>query len=401
MTADVVTRPAPRRPAIAGWVRTAAAFVAAVATVSCASPLDAPRPLGVALERGVPPAPAVIELTGLGREERDALARQARDAAAWERFFRVAVAGAPDRAPAVAGAYAITERAVRFTPAFPLEPGRRYDVRVDLTGIRGHLPATLRADLGLPGLPAPAADTRVLGVSPAGDTVPENLLRIYVWFSGPMAREDGRPHVRLVDEQSGEVAGAFLPVDGAFWNDERTRYTLFFDPGRVKDDILPNRRMGRPLVAGRRYRLVIAPAWRDARGAPLVAPFEHRFRAVAAAKAPLDVGSWHVAPPRAGSRDPLTVRFPAPLDRALALRAVGVEAPSGAALAGEVSLDPDDTRWQFVPAAPWRAGDHRLVALDALEDPAGNRLGRAFEVAIDDNRPAPPPRVMRPFTIAP
>jgi hypothetical protein len=393
---DVVTPRSPRRSACAG-----AAALLGAALAACSSPHDVPQPIAVAIERPAAPAAATIAVTGLGRDERAALASAMSDAAAWERVFRVAVDGTADSAPAVAGTYALTDRGVRFTPAFPLEAGRLYDVRVNLTGVRTGLPAELRTSLGLPAAPAPKAETRVVGVSPAGDTVPENLLRIYVWFSAPMAREDGRPHVTLIDERSGEVKDAFLPIDGAFWNDERTRYTLFFDPGRVKDDILPNRSMGRPLVAGHRYRLQIAPAWRDARGAPLVAPFEHRFRAVAAAKAALDIATWQVAGPRPGSRDPLVVTFPTTLDRALALRTIGVETAGGASVDGDVSLDPTDTRWQFVPRAAWAAGGYRVVALDALEDPAGNRLGRAFEVTIDDGRAEPPPRATRAFTVAP
>ena len=32
------------------------------------------------------------------------------------------------------------------------------------------------------------------------------------------------------------------------------------------------------------------------------------------------------------------------------------------------------------PAEPWRAGSYKLLALDILEDVAGNQIGRAFEV---------------------
>ena len=49
-------------------------------------------------------------------------------------------------------------------------------------------------------------------------------------------------------------------------------------------------------------------------------------------------------------------------------------------LDGEISLGPFETRWRFTPRVAWVAGDHALVALTLLEDPAGNRLGRAFEV---------------------
>ena len=248
-------------------------------------------------------------------------------------------------------------------------------------------------------MPAPVAETRVVGVSPAGDTVPENLLRIYVWFSAPMSRESGVAHVTLFDDRA-EVKDAFLPVDGGFWNHDFTRYTLFFDPGRVKDGILPRERMGRPLVAGRRYRLVIAPTWRDARGAPLAEPFEHRFRAGAAATKALDMAAWQITTPAAGTREPVVVRFPAPLDHALALRAIGVESLAGEPLDGDVSIDAADTRWQLVPREPWRVGRFTLVALDALEDPAGNRLGRAFEVPLAGAASREgPPRRLRVFEV--
>jgi hypothetical protein len=396
--------PTPRR--LAGRVVSSAVAVAAAVlaflAAACGGAAIGPEPLAVSLVTPARQPHPVIELTGLSRDERGALASQPPDAAAWEALLHVGVQAAnPDAPPppAVAGRYTVTDRGVRFTPAFPLQPGRRYDVRVDLSRVRRDGTRTLATTVGLPAAAVPAPAARVVGVSPSADTVPANLLRVYVWFSAPMSRESGLGHVALFDDR-GEVKDAFLPVDGGFWNHDFTRYTLFFDPGRVKEGILPNERMGRPLIAGRRYRLVIAPTWRDANGAPLVEPFEHRFRATAAATRPLDMASWQITTPPAGTREPVVVRFPAPLDHALALRTIGVESLAGEPLDGDVSIDAGDTRWQLVPREPWRAGRFTLVALDALEDPAGNRLGRAFEVPIAG---APthdgPPRRLRVFEV--
>jgi hypothetical protein len=397
------------RPAwrLTGRIRSRAVAVAAAALIAgtggCGGTETSPKPLAVSLATPPREPHAGIELTGLTRDERAALAAEAPAAAAWEALFHVSVQAANLDAsppPAVAGRYALTDRGVRFTPAFPLQPGRRYDVRVNLARLQRDGTRTLATTIGLPGGPTPARAARVIGISPAGETVPENLLRIYVWFSAPMSRESGLGHVTLFDER-GEVKDAFLPVDGGFWNHDFTRYTLFFDPGRVKDGILPRERMGRPLVAGRRYRLVVAPTWRDARGAPLVEPFEHRFRAAAAATQPLDIAAWQITAPHAATREPLMVRFPAALDHALAMRAIGVETSAGAALDGDVSIDGGDTRWQLVPRAPWPAGRFTLVALDVLEDPAGNRLGRAFEVPMAGAvGHGGPPRVTRSFDVA-
>jgi hypothetical protein len=380
----------------------AAAVVAAALAVSCRRAAAAPEPLAVAL---VTPAGAMhpaLDLTGLTEDERAAL-RDAPPAAVWESLLTVSVQAATPQAPPppVAGRYSVTDRGVRFTPAFPFQPGRRYDVRVDLGNFRPGEPHTLATTITLPRGATPAAEARVVGVSPAGTTVPENLLRFYIWFSAPMSREAGLPHVTLTDARTGVVADAFLPVDGGFWNHDFTRYTLFFDPGRVKVGILPNERMGRPLIAGRRYRLAIATTWRDAQGAPLVERFEHSFTAGKAVTAPLDLDTWQITAPPAGTREPVVLRTPAPLDHAIALRAIGITSAAGEDVDGDISLDVTDTRWQLVPREPWRAGTYSVIALDTLEDPAGNRIGRAFEVKAGDRAAATPPRLTRPFRIAP
>ena len=47
---------------------------------------------------------------------------------------------------------------------------------------------------------------------------------------------------------------------------------------------------------------------------------------------------------------------------------------------GASAVEAHETRWLFTPAAAWRSGDYALQALTILEDMAGNRIGRAFEV---------------------
>ena len=92
--------------------------------------------------------------------------------------------------------------------------------------------------------------TTVARVYPSGDAVPENLLRMYIEFSGPMGRPTGIPHMKLLGPDGREIEGAFLPLDYEFWDRAHTRFTAFLDPGRVKSGILPNKQMGRALDAG-------------------------------------------------------------------------------------------------------------------------------------------------------
>ncbi len=288
--------------------------------------------------------------------------------------------------PAVAGAYAVTDAAVRFTPSFPFDPGARYRVAVDTGTLPGGSPGLTTAIVGRPAQVVTAPQATVTSVAPGGDVLPENVLRLYLHFSAPMGRRGGGGHVRLLDEHGREVVDPFLPLEAELWNGDRTRYTLFFDPGRVKTGIRPNDEMGRALVKGRRYTLVVDPDWRDAYGRPLSAPFRHEFRAGPAIEAALDPLLWKVNPPRGGSRDPLIVSFPHALDRGLLARALGVESETGVATPGTPEVDTHETRWRFVPAAPWQAGRYRLVVLGILEDPSGNRIGRAFEIGPLDRR---------------
>jgi hypothetical protein len=187
--------------------------------------------------------------------------------------------------------------------------------------------------------------------------------------------------VRLEDEDGREVTEALLPLDLDLWNADLTRYTVFFDPGRVKRGIRPNLELGRALIAGRRYTIVVDADWRDAAGRPLASAFRHVFTAGPEETRAIDPAAWRLTPPRRGTHQPLVVEFPSPLDRALLRRAIGVASgDSSAHLAGQIEVDAQDRRWAFTPEAPWPAGSYVLVVLRFLEDPAGNAVGRSFEM---------------------
>ena len=210
--------------------------------------------------------------------------------------------------------------------------------------------------------------------------VPENQLRLYVHFSAPMGRRGGLDYVHLLDDNGHQVKDPFLPLDAEFWNDDHTRYTVFFDPGRVKKGVRPNEEMGRSLTPGRSYTLVIDAAWPDGSGLPLKEPYRRSFTVGPADERPLDTRTWKMTTPASGTRDPLIVDFPEPLDHGLLLRALGVQADDGKPLSGQVSTANGETRWSWSPLEPWSRGAYRLVAFAMLEDLAGNRIGRAFEV---------------------
>ena len=319
--------------------------------------------------------PAYIEVLGLSDDGLDAIAGAGYTPEQWADVLRVAVA--PEAAPML-GSYSIDDGALRFTPAFPLDPGREYHVRFDPTRVPGGAAGPVVARVSRPAVDA-APSTTVTRVYPTGDVVPENLLRMYVEFSAPMGRPSGIEHMKLLNGSGVEIPGAILPLDYEFWSPDHRRFTVFFDPGRVKDGILPNRELGRPLQDAGAMTLVISREWRDEHGLPLKDDYRRTYRVTAADTKPLDTASWTIQPPAAGQRGLLMVTFPEPLDHGLLMRALGVTR-NGASVAGDITVDRDETRWNFTPREAWKAGAYELIALDILEDLAGNQIGRAFEV---------------------
>jgi hypothetical protein len=342
---------------------------------------------------------AYVEVTGLSAEALDAIEDAQFTDEEWADRLRVSVT---TDAPPMLGSYSVEDDALRFTPAFPLDQGRRYEVRLDLSQLAGAGGGALAPVTATVGRPASTAlpSTVVTHVYPTGDVVPENLLRMYVEFSAPMGRKSGVEHLTVLNEDGVEIPGAILPLDYEFWSPDHRRFTVFFDPGRVKDGIRPNREMGRPLSYGGTMTLVVAPAWRDEHGLPLREEFRRTFRVVAPDTQPLDPASWRIAPPPAGSRDGVVVTFPEPLDHGLLMRALGIRR-GGDPVDGEIVVDQGETRWTFVPRDPWRAGSYDLLALDILEDLAGNQIGRAFEVDNFEtvDKSPDPQTVTIPFTV--
>jgi len=373
-----------------------------LAAAACGRSSDAASGSSPAIRLAAPAdgGPAYVEVTGLSGLTVDALDEAGYAAEDWPALLRVSVSDSAE-SPAVLGAYRTTPGGLRFTPAFPFDPGRTYHVRFDASRLPGAPPGT-PALIGEVALPAVDGDpsTVVTRIHPSGPVVPENLLRIYVEFSAPMGRRSGIGHVQLLDDRGAVVEAPFLPLEYEFWSPDRRRFTVFFDPGRVKDGILPNREMGRALEAGRSYTLVVSREWRDERGLPLRAEHRHTFTAGPAMTRALDPDDWTIAAPPAGGRDPLVVTFRHPLDHGLLMRALGVRA-GGRALPGAARVEAGETRWTFTPDEPWRAGRHEILALPILEDPAGNQIGRAFEIENADTVDAGPEAetTLVPFTI--
>jgi hypothetical protein len=334
-------------------------------------------------------SPAIVEAAGLS----EATLRQLTDAnwqtADWQKLLSIyAVDSLADpRVPAMLGSYRVADGSVRFQPRFPLEPGVTYRAvfrpAMLPPATANHSPDVL-STFRLPTKQHQLA-TIVARIYPSAKVLPANLLKFYLHFSAPMRRGHIYEHIQLLDEAGQIVELPFLEIDEELWNPEMTRLTLFIDPGRIKRGVQPLEEIGPVLEPGKSYTLIIDRAWQDAEGNPLKESYRKPFQAGPPAREPLATETWRITRPPAGSRRPLRIRFPAPLDQALALRMLQVTDHDSRLVLGETRLTDSERQWTFTPAKPWPAGSYRLVVQTAIEDLAGNNIGKPFEVDLFDD----------------
>jgi hypothetical protein len=309
-----------------------------------------------------------IEVTGIDS------VKLPRGVTKWNKCLTVHV-GNSDR-PAIAGQYRLDKGSLFFTPRFPFVPGVAYEAI-----FRCREPELLIANFTIR-KPVQTSTTNVSQVFPTADRLPENLLKFYLHFSAPMSKGEAYRHIHLIDENGKEVQLPFLELDEELWDFKGARFTLFFDPGRIKRGLKPREDLGPALEEGKRYSLLVDRDWPDARGVPLKESFRKNFAVLAPDDKPIDPHSWRIQAPGAGTLQPLKVCFPKSLDSALLEHVLSVVDDKGKQVAGTPGLDNHEALWKWTPRAPWESGRYQLVVDGSLEDLSGNQIGRPFEVDV-------------------
>ena len=284
----------------------------------------------------------------------------------WASVFRI-YAGVESSSPML-GSYSIERGALVFHPRFPLSPHVAY------RAVFGPADAP-QTQTTVDPAPLPQPSTHIAAIYPTADVLPGNVLKLYITFSAPMSRGEAWKHIHLLDAEGAPVKLALLEIEQELWDAENRRLTVLFDPGRIKRGLVPANELGTPIVEGRRYTLLIDKAWPDANGVPLTQEFRKQFRGGPVDRVPPAPGLWKVSAPAAGSRDPLIITFPKPMDWALLQRMLRVRTAPG-----QIAIGAHETELRYTPAAPWIAGTHVIEADAALEDIAGNRLNREFDM---------------------
>ncbi len=270
---------------------------------------------------------------------------------------------------AIFGSFEPKDNGLLFTPMIPFTRGMRYEVRVH---------GTYAGGFEIPENPTGNAP-RVTAIYPSADTLPENLLKIYLHFDQPMREGLSGKYVKLIKNQRDTIEGAFLDLQPELWNPGRTVLTLWLDPGRIKRDLQPNKRLGAPMQPGTHYQVIVSQAWTDVHGKKLAKPYQKAFVTIAKDSQSPQPWQWNLVTPTQATEQPLTIDFKESLDHSLLREVFTIQDSNGAKISGRWEIGQFEKQCSFIPAKEWRTGSYKLLIEPRLEDLAGNNLVRPFD----------------------
>lgn len=232
-----------------------------------------------------------------------------------------------------------------------------------------------------------ATATELIHIYPSLTQLPENVLKLYLHFSAPMSEGNAYQFLTLKKENGEIVESPFLELQPLLWNEDRTRLTIWFDPGRVKRELLRNQKLGAPLEEDTHYTLSISKDWKDANGYSLDKEYTKKIEVIAADRKSPEYTDWQVTLPKANTKAPLAIHFGEPLDHALALKSLSIHTKDGHPVEGKVTLGDFEKEWQFIPTSNWIPTTYHIKIRAALEDVVGNNLNRLFDTNLDLEQP--------------
>lgn len=221
----------------------------------------------------------------------------------------------------------------------------------------------------------------VTKIHPTSDTLPENLLRMYIQFSNPMKVVGNIEKIQLIDENEQEVKGAIFNNVYELWDDSQTQLTIIFDPSRVKTGLLANEALGRALQLNKKYKIVIQDL-EDIYGQKLTESYVKPFSVIAEDVISPDTDSWEFVLPKSLSKKPLTIQFKNSIDKMSLLHRIRLFNTNNAIIKGTILIENEEKTWKFIPQEKWIAGNYTLKINSRLADPSGNNLNGLFDHTI-------------------
>ena len=258
---------------------------------------------------------------------------------------------------------------LEFIPVIPFTSGMQYELYYKSEKIGGFkIPKATASDI-----------PQILSIFPKNDTVPENLLKIYLQFSHPMSEGQTEKYIHLIKNEKDTLTDVFLFLQLKLWNEDRTVLTLWFHPGRIKRHLQPNLKSGAPLVEKENYQLFVSKEWRDNQGRNLEKDFFHSFYVGKRDSVAPNIENWQLHLPKSSSKSALQIKFIAPLDHFSLMECLHITTKEGNRINGSFTATELDKEVHFIPNDPWKEMEYVIEIESRLEDLAGNNLNRVFD----------------------
>lgn len=221
---------------------------------------------------------------------------------------------------------------------------------------------------------------RLIGVHPASEIWPANILRFHLVFDREMDPSDAARCLSIETATGEPVTAALVDLQEGLWSPDGQILTMLLHPGRIKRGLIAQAHLGLALIPKQHYRLRISGALASIDGVALGSDETISFSVGAPVESAIEPFSWEFLQPQAGQITPLRIETGRPLDALGVLSGMRIETISGHRLAATFSTEGETVIAR--PLLAWPNEPIRIVACDRLEDVCGNRVASSFEQSI-------------------
>ena len=296
--------------------------------------------------------------------------------------YKVILKGDNNQQP-VLGIYKKNGSRFTFTPIIPFNAGQSYEVIEDGND---YLEFTVEKELK-----QEREATKLLKIYPEVDTVPENLLKMYFTFSKPIQQsEQFLDFVTVFDQKTKEPLKIFLPLENELWNKDHTEITLWLDPGRIKQDLIPNKELGKPIINRKTYEIVLLNTLRDADGERINQEYRKIITVAERDGKKPTINDWELTIPAKNTKESIGISFGEALDANMLTETIQVFTIDNVLIDGNFLTSKKSNSTLFVPKELWKQGNYKVVIDSKQEDLAGNNFNRLFDTDLQAKKSLKP-----------
>lgn len=276
----------------------------------------------------------------------------------------------------ILGNYTLTNDTLLFKPIIPLTANTYYQI----------LNENLVVDEFIVEQTIALEKPKVLEIYPKTDSVPENLLKMYVKFSKPMQEvKKALDFITIIENDTKKEVAIFLDLETELWNENHTELTLWLNPGRIKKDLIPNKTLGKPIVQGKNYTITINKSWFDAQGLFLEKEYTKQITVTASDTEKPSIQDFVVQKPTYNTLQSLHIQSTEILDVMLVGPNIEILLDHQI-IEGTFTYSNNAKHIYFTPKQEWEKGKYLVRIKSQLEDLAGNNFNRLFDRDITKDK---------------